>query len=597
MLSKQSLNPDWDLSQIYSSFEDPSFTLELSQAEAYFSEIIELLQQDIKITSAYLLYCLQRLDMANLLLSKVSTFVNLTLMVNSSDSVASRFSSRISALFAASQQCLILLQQKSGTLENIEDLIAECGELVPYAYLLRESSKSMKLNAPMEIENTILQMQLTGSRAWQSLRDSLDGLAAVSIILNGKQSLLPLPTVRALASDPNSEIRQAAYKAELESYKNYEVPMASCLSSIKGEALITGRLRGYDNVLDRMLDINKMDQQTLCVMMDSIEAHLPEFRSYLKTKSHLLGHKNGLPWYDLLAPVGQSTRTFTYEEAYNYLTDIFTRFNKDMGSFISHAFENRWIDALPKAGKVGGALCADLPFIRQNRIFANFCGSYSNVRTLAHELGHAFHSRCLDEIPLVMRDAPTPICETASLFNETIVQEQSLLSFPPEEQIFLLEAGLCEATQTVVDIYSRFLFEKEVFERRKSHSLSSEELCEIMRNTQLLAYGDGLDPDYLHPYMWMCKVHYYIPDFHYYNFPYIFGLLFAKGLYARYKHNPGGFMEEYTNLLKSTCSDNMVGIAARAGIDIHSRSFWDSSLSMIGEDIKQFIRLCDNIKK
>ncbi|MDF2674015.1 MAG: family oligoendopeptidase [Clostridiales bacterium] len=589
------LNSNWDLSQLYYSFEDPTFIHELSQAEDDFYKIKTLLSEDREISSEYLLNCLEYMDTANLLLTKVSSFVNLTLMVNSSHSEALHFNNRISSLQAASQQSLMLLQHKVGSLDNIEKLISDCNELIPYSFLLRESYKTSKQNASVVIEDIILQMQLTGSRAWQRLRDSLDGAAMVSISLKGEEKSLPLSAVRALASDTCQETRHIAYQTELTAYKSYEGPMAACLSAIKGEALTTMQWRGYETVLDRMLDVNKMDEQTLSVMMESIEAHLPAFRNYLKAKSHVLGHKNGLPWYDLLAPVGQNSRRFTYDEAYKYLVDIFTGFDKNMGSFIKNAFENRWIDAFPKEGKVGGALCADLPSLRQNRIFANFSGSYSDVRTLAHELGHAFHSRCLDKVPLVMRDPPTPICETASLFNETIVQEQLLQAVSAEEQLFLLEAGLRESTQTVVDIYSRFLFEKEVFERRKSHNLSEEELCEIMLSAQHTAYGDGLDPEYLHPYMWMCKVHYYIPEYHYYNFPYTFGLLFAKGLYARYKRKPEGFMEEYINLLKSTCSNDMAGIAVQVDIDIHSRAFWDSSLEMIVEDINHFIKLCENI--
>jgi len=593
MISLEKLNPDWDLSQLYSSFEDPSFATEISQTEADFSVIKGLFLQEGEFTSDNLLNCLCLLDAANMRFSKVSSFVNLTLLVDSSHPEALHFSGRISALLAASHHSLILLQHKVSTLDNLESLISDSNELAPYAYLLRESRKSSVHNAPAAIEDVISQMQLTGSRGWQSLRDSLDGAAMVLITLNGEEKTLPLSVVRALASDPSRETRRSAYQAELAAYKSYDVSMAACLSAIKGEALTTVELRGYETVLDQMLDINQMDQDALRIMMNSIEANLPAFRSYLKAKSRLLGYKNGLPWYELLAPIGKSSRTYTYEEACKNLTDIFTNFDKDVGSFISHAFENRWIDALPKEGKVGGALCADLPTLRQNRVFANFSGSFSDLRTLAHELGHAFHSRCLDDVPLIMRDAPTPVCETASIFNETIVQEQLMLSASSEERVFLLEAGLREVTQTVVDIYSRFLFEQEVFERRKSHSLTANELCEIMQNAQHAAFGDGLDPDYLHPYMWMCKVHYYIPEFHYYNFPYTFGLLFAKGLYAHYKSNPKGFMSEYIHLLQSTGSDNMAGIMKRANIDIHNQSFWDSSLATIVDDINHFIEFCD----
>lgn len=594
MTSTTKLNPDWDLSQLYDSFEDPAFAAELSQAEADFGEMKALLMQEDELTSASLLNCLRQLDTANYLLSKVASFVNLTLLVNSCHAEAISFSGRVSALQAASQQAFIMLQHKVGTFDDIEKLISDCQALNPYTYLLRESSKLYKQNATLVIENAISQLQLSGSRAWQSLRDSLNGSAMVSLKLEGEEQKLPLAAVRALASHPSRETRFAAYQAELASYKSYETSMAACLSAIKGEALVTSETRGYKTVLNRMLDINKMEQQTLDAMMASIEAYLPAFRRYLKAKAQLLGHKKGLPWYDLLAPIGKSARTYTYDEAYIYLTNLFTGFDKNMGSFVKTAFENRWIDAIPKAGKGGGALCADLPSLRQNRIFANFNGSYSDMRTLAHELGHAFHSRCLDEVPLIMRDAPTPICETASLFNETIVQEQLLLTASSEERIFLLEAGLSESTQTVVDIYSRFLFEKEVFERRKNHGLTASELCEIMVSAQKAAYGDCLDPDYLHPYMWMCKVHYYIPEFHYYNFPYTFGLLFAKGLYAQYKSNPEDFMNLYIDLLRSTCSDNMTGIAAKANVNINTRSFWDNSLEMIVQDINSFVALCKN---
>ncbi len=596
MVSTQKLNPNWDLSKLYSSFEDPHFTLELSLAESEFSKLENLLLEDSPPSSSYFFKCLQHMDSALLLLSKVSSFVNLTLMVDSHHNKALQYSNKTSALEATSRQLLILLENKVSTLDNIEKLIAEDNNLLPYSYILKESRKSCEHRAPIIIENAVSQMQLTGSSAWQGLRNALDGGIMIPVTLNNKQDKLPLSAIRALARDPNRENRLAAYRAELESYKTYEVPMAACLSAIKGEALTTIKWRNYETVLDYMLDINKMDMQTLNVMLDSIEEHLPIFRSYLKTKARLLGHKNGLPWYDLLAPVGQNPRTFTYKEAYHYLTDIFTSFDKKMGSFIGYAFENRWIDALTKEGKIGGALCADLPSLKENRVFLNFCGSYSDIRTIAHELGHAFHSRCLDEVPLVMRDAPTPICETASLFNETVVQEHALLNASPQEKVFLLEAGLSEATQTVVDIYSRFLFEKEVFGRRKSHSLSADELCEIMLNAQKKAYGDALDQNYLHPYMWMCKVHYYIPDFHYYNFPYIFGMLFAKGLYARYKLSPKNFMKEYTDLLGATCSNDMVGIATKAEIDIHSKTFWDSSLAMIVEDISRFNETCSGIQ-
>lgn len=215
-------------------------------------------------------------------------------------------------------------------------------------------------------------------------------------------------------------------------------------------------------------------------------------------------------------------------------------------------------------------------------------------RTMAHELGHAYHARCLDGIPLLLRDAPTPICETASLMNETIFLQKSLEQMKPAQRFALLESDLQESTQTLLDIYSRFLFEKEAFAARRDHALLADELCAMMTSAQRRVYADALDPARMHPYMWMCKVHYYIPEFHYYNYPYIFGLLFSKGLYARYLDAPRGFDARYRALLAGTCSGSLEQIAAEAGIEIGTRQFWDDALRMVVRDVDEWLRLAEN---
>ena len=245
------------------------------------------------------------------------------------------------------------------------------------------------------------------------------------------------------------------------------------------------------------------------------------------------------------------------------------------------------------SGKQSGAICFDLPALRENRILLNYGGSFRCIRTMAHELGHAYHARCLDHIPLLLRDPPTPICETASLMNETIFLNKSLDLLPERQRFALLESDLQECTQTVLDIYSRYLFEKEVFARRENHELLPNELCGIMLDAQRETFGDSLNPHYLHPYMWMCKVHYYIPEFHYYNYPYIFGLLLAKGLYAQYLEHPAGFPSIYHNLLSETCSGNLEDVLFRNQIDICTQQFWDNALDLIAKDISHWCDLAD----
>ena len=246
---------------------------------------------------------------------------------------------------------------------------------------------------------------------------------------------------------------------------------------------------------------------------------------------------------------------------------------------------------MPREGKVGGAFCANLHFIKESRVLLNYGESFSDVVTMAHELGHGFHGECLNNEYTLNSEYPMPIAETASTFCETIIKKAAIKEANKEEALAILESEISDCTQVIVDIYSRFLFEKALFEKRKESALTVEEIKNLMLNAQKEAYGDGLDPEYLHPYMWTWKPHYYYVDSNFYNFPYAFGLLFAKGLYAEYLKRGDEFPAEYEKLLSITGKNKLADITKVMGIDIHNKEFWRNSLKTIEEDIEKFIEL------
>ncbi len=227
-------------------------------------------------------------------------------------------------------------------------------------------------------------------------------------------------------------------------------------------------------------------------------------------------------------------------------------FSDELADFTDHAFKNRWIDVDPREGKVGGAFCAYSHTLKESRVLTNFTGSFDGVSTLAHELGHAYHGSLLTEESIWNIHYPMPLAETASIFCETIVTQALLEKAEADEAIGILEQVLQNAGQVITDIYSRFLFESQVLDKRKDYPLTVDNLKETMINAQKEAYGKGLDHSYLHPYMWACKPHYYSGDLSFYNFPYAFGLLFAKGLYAIYEQEGQAFIPKY----KKTSSGN-----------------------------------------
>lgn len=316
----------------------------------------------------------------------------------------------------------------------------------------------------------------------------------------------------------------------------------------------------------------------------------PVFRRYLKKKAERLGH-DALPWWDLFAPA-TAARRYAFAEAREFVLEQFFRFSPRLGALAKRAFDGRWIDAGPRAGKRGGAFCMSLPAVAESRVLCNFDCSLYEVLSIAHELGHAFHNECQVGRTELQKITPMTLAETASIFGETIVTEAALsVATSAEERLNIVETSLMASAQNIVDITSRFLFEREVFERRARSELSADELCDVMLRAQAETYGDGLDERYRHPYMWTWKPHYYFPDRSFYNFPYAFGQLFGLGLYAMYRELGEAFIPDYETLLASTGEGTAADLAAHFGIDLRRPEFWQGSLKMLEAQVEQYLAL------
>jgi pepF/M3 family oligoendopeptidase len=324
-------------------------------------------------------------------------------------------------------------------------------------------------------------------------------------------------------------------------------------------------------------------------LVAALEESLPLFRRYLAAKARILKVPS-CAFYDLFAPVGEAGRAWEWGQGRDFIVERFSAFDPLFGAFARHAFASRWIDAESREGKVGGAYCTDFPIKGDSRILCNFEGVFSSVTTVAHELGHAWHHELIKDLPRTQTSYPMTLAETASIFAETVVFEGALAGTNGGERLGLIEGNLQDSCQVIVDILSRFKFERALFERRAAGEVPPEELCELMAEAQKATYGAGLDPARLHPYMWAVKGHYYSPDLAFYNYPYAFGLLFALGLYARAEREGSGFAAAYRDLLRLTGRASAAEVAASAGFDIEGLDFWRSGISVIAARIEEFER-------
>ena len=473
-----------------------------------------------------------------------------------------------------------------GKLDNLDDIIAGDDLLSHYTFYFNEMKKAVSHKLSDEAEIVFARMNISGGRAWGDLFSNLT--SNVKVDYKGKTT--SLSAIRGLADSADAEERKSAYEAELACYDKIKDSIAFALNSIKAQVNTEAELRGFENPLAMTLDQSRMQKATLDAMFEAMREAMPKFREYLKHKAKLLGYEGGLPWYEILAPMGSAdSETYTVEQAHKYLVERFSTFAPDLAEMVDTAFREEWIDFYPRAGKVGGAFCSNQPFLGQSRILTNFTGSFGSVVTLAHELGHAYHGQQIESHRPLNMHYTMPVAETASNFNELIIVNNAIENAQGEQKIQLIESQIQDLTQIIVDIYSRFLFEDEVIRRRKDTFLFADELCNIMLNAQKEAFGDGLDHNLLHPYMWCCKSHYYRAGLSYYNFPYAFGGLFSRGLYAKYLEEGDAFLPKYRQLLKATTVDTVEHVAGIAGIDLTQPDFWRQSLSTITKQIDMFI--------
>ena len=437
------------------------------------------------------------------------------------------------------------------------------------------------------------ELSLSGANAWSKLQGTVTSQKTVEFELDGEVQTLPMPALINLHGHPDEDVRKRAYAAEFEAWESIKEPLAASMNGVKGWVNTLNAHRGRSDALHAPIDQARIDRDILDVMMTAMQESFPIFRRYFKAKAARFGGE-ALPWWNLFAPVGTLEKSYSFEEAAEFIQENFEQFSPDLKAFAQTAFKNHWIDAEQRSGKRGGAFCMSVPGVKESRILCNFDGSLDQVFTMAHELGHGYHNYNMYQAgkkPL-QRQTPMTMAETASIMCETIVFNAVMDSISdPQAELALLETALISDAQVIVDIYSRFLFEKEVFERRAKSELSADELCEIMEDAQAQTYGEGLDPAYRHKFMWTWKPHYYYAGLSFYNFPYAFGMLFGVGLYAIYQQRGAAFIPDYKQLLASTGEAPAAELAARFDIDIRSKDFWADSLAVVGKRVDRYCEL------
>jgi pepF/M3 family oligoendopeptidase len=582
---------NWNLNDLYKGFDDTyqkdldTFAQKLDAYKALVKNDDHL--SDLALLEAYLRFQ----EDTETLVHNLFAFASLTSATDVTNQEALSYMAKLQKLFSSVTKENVLMTRFIKDLD-LNALAKESALVNQYLYVLTLEQKSASHLLSEAEEVLYSKMRQIASSQWQQLQ----GVLTANLNVQMGDQTITLSEVRNLAYDNSQKVRKQAYEAELKSYEPIADAVSMSLSNIKREVVEMNQLRGYESALEKTLESSHMEKKTLDAMIEAMMSYRPHFANYLKEKAAYLGHENGLPFYDLFAPIGKLSKSYTFEEAQTTVLDAFYGFSSRLGDFAKRAFDNHWIDAFPKKGKRGGAFCSNQPQIKQSRFLLNFTGSLSDVSTLAHELGHGYHGDVISNEAPLNWSYPMPLAETASIFCETIVMNKLYAGLnTDEERLSVLEISLQGDTQVIIDILSRYMFENKLFEHANM-PISKDQMKSFMLDAQKQAYQDGLDENYLHPYMWLNKGHYYSAGLNYYNFPYAFGLLFGKGLYALYEQNPEAFLKNYDNLLALTGKASVEDAAKSMGIDVTDKAFWMTSLEAVKKDIDKVIDLMHKTK-
>ncbi|MFW5714591.1 MAG: M3 family oligoendopeptidase [Brevefilum sp.] len=595
--------PRWDLSNVYPGLDSPSLARDIDWVKETTQALKQLYEERlVNINTDDSLETINEaisnmVDRMNALLEKAATvraYLHSFISTDSFNQQAVQMESQFAKVLVGIQKVNVLLEAWVGQFKDILPDVLDLGNSAgEHAFPVKEIAEQSQYLMSEKEEILSSELSLAGARAWTKLQGTVTSQKTVDFELHGEAQTLPMPALINLHSHPDESVRKRAYEAEMAAWESVKEPLAACMNGVKGWVNTLNEHRGRKDALHEPIDQGRIDRETLRVMLEAMEESFPTFRRYFKAKAARFGQK-ALPWWNVFAPVGELEKEYTFSEAANFILKNFGNFSDELRTFAQKAFDSRWIDAEQRSGKRGGAFCMPVPGVKESRILCNFDGSLDQVMTIAHELGHGYHNFNMYQAgrtPL-QRQTPMTMAETASIMCETIVFNAVMREISdPQEELALLETALISDSQVIVDIFSRFLFEKEVFERRQDAELSADELCEIMEDAQSKTYGEGLDPASRHKFMWTWKPHYYSAGLSFYNFPYAFGMLFGVGLYAIYQLRGEDFIPNYKQLLSSTGSAPAAELAARFDIDIRDKKFWQDSLGVIEKRIDRYCEL------
>jgi len=583
----------WDLDVFYEGGSASSaFKQELQGMEGDIAQLESMLSRHSGDVSADLPKMTELVQSLLHRLRQSDSFVSCLLAQNMKDSGAALLNDKVKTLAAKFNGAMTAFDNVLRSCSDEEwQRLLQNGAAAELAFNLDERRELAKRKLAPELEALAGDLAVDGYHGWGDFYNTIVSRAKFKAVdMDGTERLLSAGQMHNRLSEGNRAIRTSAFDEWERVWGEQAELAAETLNRLAGFRLKLYERRGWNSVLQEPLQMNRMSKATLDAMWGAIEEGKGQLVRYLERKAKLLGVEK-LDWHDVEAPIGSAARTIPYDEACDFIVEQFRGFSPDLAEFAEMAFKESWIEAEDRAGKRPGGFCTAFPKSGQTRIFMTYSGTASNLSTLAHELGHAYHQHVMNDMPALTQEYAMNVAETASTFAELIVSDSSLKAAQSkEEKLALLEDKIQRSVAFFMNIHARFLFETKFYELRKDGLVTAEELCKLMEEAQREAFRGMLGE--AHPHFWASKLHFYLTDVPFYNFPYTFGFLFSSGIYARALEEGPSFAGKYVALLRDTGRKTVEQLALEhLGVNLEKGDFWREAVALTAADVEQFLEM------
>ncbi|MCC8353864.1 oligoendopeptidase [Bacillus halotolerans] len=591
----QGVNKTWDLDSFFKggsqSEEFKGYIEKLSQSLRAFQDMADAFEApETSDDAGRLTALLDAFEQNSVKLQQAGAFVSCLQAQNISDQKANEHKSFMHQLVADFQSSLVTLDHKLVEIDQgvWEELLKTPG-LREVSYILNERRERVAEKLSPDKEKLIGSLAVDGYHAWDDLYHIVVGKMTIPF----EEKQLSVGQAENMMSSQDRDVRKTVFERTNQAWEREQDIFSSTLNHLAGFRLETYKARGWEDVLKEPLQINRMKKETLDTMWQVITENKQPFVQFLNRKASMLGLEK-LNWYDVEAPIGSAGKEYSYDEAANLIVSQFSTFGRKLSAFTEKAFRDRWIEAEDRSGKRVGGFCTSFPDSGESRIFMTFSGSASNVSTLAHELGHAFHQESMLNVRPLNRSYAMNVAETASTFAEMIVADATVnQAETKEEKLVLLEDKVQRSVAFFMNIHARFLFETRFYEERKRGIVPADRLNEMMEEAQKEAFCGALGE--YHPLFWASKLHFHITRVPFYNYPYTFGYLFSLGIYALALEEKNTFEEKYIALLRDTASMTVEDLAMKhLGADITKRDFWENAIKLAVQDAEAFLQMTES---